>query len=157
RGSYSAYAGALLFSPLLMRYPFMPTIDGVVDIPTHEGCTLGQLCWTLFYFDVFGFHSMEDFKTVYPEEFGVLVGRPCSPTHFTLRRFLHRVRKLNKSEELMEAFARMYLDRGIAKWGVLYIDAHFLPYYGMYPVTKGWHGVQKRPMKGSYSFLGIDE
>jgi hypothetical protein len=69
---------------------------------------------------------------------------------------LHKVRELNKSEELIDEFALMYLKSGIAKWGVLYIDGHFLPYYGMYPITKGWHGVRKIPMKGSYNFIGVD-
>jgi len=100
---------------------------------------------------------MEDFKRVYREEFGVLIGRSSSPSHFTLRRFLHRIRELNKSEELIEEYALEYLKSGIARWGVLYIDGHFLPYYGMYPITKGWHGVRKIPMKGSYNFIGVDE
>ena len=39
----------------------------------------------------------------------------------------------------------------------MYIDGHFLPYYGMYTITKGWHGVRKIPMKGSYNFIGVDE
>jgi hypothetical protein len=105
---------------------------------------------------VFGFRSLEDFKRVYPEEFGLLIGRSTSPSLFTLRRFLHKVRELNKSEELIDEFALMYLNSGIAKWGVLYIDGHFLPYYGIYPITKGWHGVRKIPMKGSYNFIGVD-
>jgi len=157
QGEYNAYAGALLFNPLLVHYPFLETIKEVIDIPTYEGYSLEKLSQTLFYLDVFGFHSMEDFKRVYPEEFGILIGRTHSPSHFTLRRFLHRVRKLGKSQELIEAFARMYLKTGITEWGVLYIDAHFLPYYGMYPIAMGWHGVRHIPMKGSYSFLGIDE
>ncbi len=101
----------------------------VIDIPTYEGYSLEELCTTLFYFDVFGFRSLEDFKRVYPEEFGLLIGRSTSPSLFTLRRFLHKVRELNKSEELIDEFALMYLNSGIAKWGVLYIDGHFLPYY----------------------------
>jgi len=40
---------------------------------------------------------------------------------------------------------------------VMYIDGHFLPYYGMYPISKGWHSVRKIPMKGSYNFLAVDE
>jgi hypothetical protein len=32
-----------------------------------------------------------------------------------------------------------------------------MPYYGMHPITKGWHGVRQVPMKGSYNFLGVDE
>ena len=156
QGDYNAYAGALLFTPLLVQYPFLPTIEEVIDISAHERYGLEELCQTLFYFDVFGFHSLEDYKRAYPEEFGILIGRTHSPSRYTLRRFLHRVRKLKRSQELMEAFARMYLKTGIADWGVLYIDGHFLPYYGMYLITKGWHGVRKIPMKGSYNFLGVD-
>lgn len=157
RGEYSAYAGGLLFVPLLEQYSYLPTLRRVISIGKYEGYSFEELCLTLLYFDVFGFRSMEDFKRVYAEEFGVLIGRVCSPSHFTLRRFLHRIRELGKSEELIEEFAYEYLKGGIARWGVLYIDGHFLPYYGMYPISKGWHGVRKIPMKGSYNFLGADE
>jgi len=157
QGSYSTYAGGLLYTPFLSQYPFLSPLESVIPIPAYEGYSLAELCQTLFYFDIFGFRSMEDFKRVYPEEFGILIGRTSSPSHYTLRRFLHRVRKLCGSEELMEEYAHMYLRTGLAKWGVLYIDAHFLPYYGMYPITKGWHGVRQIAMKGSYHFLGIDE
>jgi len=157
QGSYNSYAGGLLFSPFLSHHPFLSIIRDIFDIPAQEGYSLEELCLTLFYFDIFGFRSMEDFKRVYPEEFGLLMGKASSPSHFTLRCFLHKVRTLGKSEELMEVFARMYLNTGLASWGVLYIDAHFLPYYGMVPITKGWHGVRQTAMKGSYHFLGVDE
>ena len=156
QGYYNAYAGGLLFAPLMEQYSFIPTLKRVIDIATYEGYSFEELCTTLFYLDVFGFRSLEDFKRVYPEEFGLLIGRSTSPSLFTLRRVLHKVRELNKSEELIDEFAVMYLNSGIAKWGVLYIDGHFLPYYGIYPITKGWHGVRKIPMKGSYNFIGVD-
>ena len=140
QGSYNSYAGGLLFNPFLSRYPFVSTIREVVDVPSHEGYSLEELCQTLFYFDVFSFRSMEDFKRVYPEEFGVLIGRASSPSHYTLRRFLHQLRKRAQSEELIGAFARMFLKTALAQWGVLYIDGHFLPYYGVAPISKGWHG-----------------
>jgi len=156
QGYYNAYAGGLLFAPLIEQYSFLPTLTRVIDIATHEGYSLEELCTTLFYFDVFGFRSLEDFKRVYPEEFGLLIGRSFSPSLFTLRRFLHKVRELDQGEKLIDEFALMYLKLGIANWGVLYIDGHFLPYYGIYPITKGWHGVRKIPMKGSYNFIGVD-
>ena len=157
QGEFNAYAGGLLFAPLLEKYSFLSTIRRIINIDTYEGHSLEELCLTLFYLDSFGFRSMEDFKRAYPEEFGTLIGRSISPSRFTLRRFLHKVRKLKKSEQLIEEFAYEYLKSGIARWGVLYIDGHFLPYYGMYPITKGWHGVRQRAMKGSYNFLGVDE
>jgi hypothetical protein len=157
RGYYNTYAGGLLFAPLLEHYYFLPTLKREIDIATYEGYSLEELCITLFYFDIFGFRSVEDFKRVYPEEFGLLIGRSYSPSLYTLRRFLHKVRELKKSEKLIDEFALTYLKTGIVKWGVLYIDGHFLPYYGIYPITKGWHGVRRIPMKGSYNFIGVDD
>jgi transposase len=157
QGDYNAYAGGLLFAPLLQRYDFLRTISPVIPIATQEGYSLEELVLTLFYWDVFGFRSLEDFKRAYPEEFGVLIGRAQSPSLFTLRRFLHKVRELQRGEALIEAFASTYLRTGLAAWGVMYIDGHFMPYYGMYPMRKGWHGVRQMPMKGSYNFLAVDE
>ena len=157
QGDYNAYAGGLLFAPLLEQYEFLPTLKRVIDIPTHEGYSLDELCLTLLYADLFGFRSMEDFKRAYPEEFGVLIGRTQSPSVFTLRRFLHKVREQGKSETLIDEFAVSYLKHGLAQWGVMYIDGHFLPYHGICPIKKGWHGVRQIPMKGSYNFLAVDE
>jgi transposase len=157
QGAYNAYAGGLLFAPLLARYQFIPTLSRVITTAAHEGYSLAELALTLFYLDVFGFRSLEDFKRAYPEEFGVLMGRTQSPSLFTLRRFLHQVRKLGQGEALIDEFARTYLRSGLAVWGVMYIDGHFMPYYGLYPISKGWHGVRQMPMKGSYNFLAVDE
>jgi hypothetical protein len=82
----------------------------------------------VFYLDLFGFRSLEDFKRAYPEEFGVLVGRTQSPSLFTLRRFLHKVRELGQGEALIDEFAVTSLRTGLAAWGVMYIDGHFMPY-----------------------------
>jgi transposase len=157
QGAFNAYAGGLLLVPLVQRYCLLPTLRRIIDIDTYEGYSLEELCLTLLYLDSFGFRSMEDFKRVYPEEFGALIGRSYSPSRFTLRRFLHKVRRLRKSEALIEELAYEYLKSGLARWGVLYIDGHFLPYYGIVPITKGWHAVRQKAMKGSYNFLGVDE
>ncbi len=157
QGAYNAYAGGLLFAPLLARYDFLPTLSRVIRIATHEGYSLEELGLTVFYLDVFGFRSMEDFKRAYREELGLLMGRAQSPSLFTLRRFLHKVRELGQGEGLIDEFALAYLKSGLAAWGVMYIDGHFLPYYGLYPISKGWHGVRQIPMKGSYNFLSVDE
>ena len=157
QGAYNAYAGGLLFAPLLARCNFVPTLSRVITLATHEGYSLEELALTLFYLDVFGFRSLEDFKRAYSEEFGVLMGRAQSPSLFTLRRFLHKVRKLGQGEALIDEFALTYLKSGLAAWEVMYIDGHFLPYYGLYPISKGWHGVRQMPMKGSYNFLAVDE
>lgn len=157
QGEYNAYLGGLLLVPFLERYSFLPTLKRIMDVGDHEGYSFEELCLTLLYMDVFRFRSMEDFKRAYREEFGMLIGRTYSPSHFTLRRFLHKIRMLNKGEDLIEAFGCEYLKKDVARWGVLYIDGHFFPYYGMLSIVKGWHGVRKIPMKGSYHFLAVDE
>lgn len=157
RGIFSAYAGGFLFASLIERHHFVEMIRKVTDVPTHEGYSLRQFCLTFFYFDVFEYRSIEDFKTAYAEEYGVLIGRSESPSVYTLRRFLHRVRHLKKGNALMEEFAKEYLKSGLVRWGVFYIDGHFLPYYGMRVITMGWHGVQEKVLKGSYQFLAVDE
>ncbi|MBI1869933.1 MAG: helix-turn-helix domain-containing protein [Chlamydiae bacterium] len=157
RGEFSAYAGGLLFVSLLRQYHFASTIEKVIGITTCEGYSLEQLCLTILYCDVFGFRSIENFKTVYPEEFGILIGKLYSPSIFTIRRFLHKIRELKNGEQLMEEFGKEYLSQGLVKWGVLYIDSHFLPYYGICLISMGWHGVKQKPMKGSYNFLAVDD
>ncbi len=157
QGAYNAYAGGFLFAPLLNRGFYLSALRDVINIRTYNGYSLEELCLTLFYFDIFGFQSLEDFKRAYAEEFGLLIGRTKSPSHFTLRRFLHAVRQLDKSEELIDKFALGYLSHGAATWGVMYIDGHFLPYYGTGLISKGWHGVRQIPLKGSYNFLAVDE
>lgn len=157
QGDYNAYAGGLLFAPLLRKHAYLQTVRGVFDMDAQEGFSLEEFSLTLFHFDLFGFRSMEDFKRAYAEEFGLLLGRVQSPSIFSLRRFLHKIRALGKSEELIDAFGRGYLKHGFAKWGVMYIDGHFMPYYGVCPINKGWHGVRQVPMKGSYNFLAVDE
>jgi hypothetical protein len=67
----------------------------------------------------------------------VLVGRGQSPSLFTLRRFLHRVRKLGRGEALIDELGVAYLKSELGAWGVMYIDGHFMPYYGLHPIRKG--------------------
>jgi transposase len=128
QGAHNAYAGGLLFAPLLARYDFVPTLRRGITIPTQEGYRLDELALTLFYMAVFGFRSMEDFKRAYREEFGVLMGRVQSPSLFTLRRFLHKVRELGRGEALIDEFAVAYLRTELAAWGVMYLDGPFMPY-----------------------------
>jgi hypothetical protein len=45
QGAYNAYAGGLLFAPLLARYDFVPTLSRVITIPTHEDSGRGDPKW----------------------------------------------------------------------------------------------------------------
>jgi hypothetical protein len=56
----------------------------------------------------------------------VLLGRPQSPSLFTLRGFLHKARELRRGEALIDEFAVAYLKSELAAWAVTYIDGHFI-------------------------------
>ena len=90
---------------MVARYNFVPTLNRIITMATHEGYRLEELGLTLFYWDVFGFRSLEGFKCAYPDEFGVLLGRTQSSSLFTLRRFLRKVKKLGQGEALIEGLA----------------------------------------------------
>lgn len=157
QGEYSIYGGGLLLVPMLLRYNFLPIIKRIINIETQEGYCLEQLCLTLFYFDIFGFRSIENFKTVYSEEFGTLIGKLSSPGIRTLRRFLDKVCGLKRSEVLIEEFGKEYLMDGLVNCKAIYIDEHFLPYYGKEEITMGWNTAKDRAERGSYNFIANDE
>ncbi len=157
RGDYNAYSGGLLFAPLLKRYKFCETIKKIIDIKTLNGYSLEELCLTIFFMDVFGYNSIENYKTVYSEEFGVLIGKLNSPSVYTLRRFLKKVKELKSSEKLIEECGKLYLKEGLIKWRVGYADGHFDPYQGMQKIAMGWHTVRNKPMKGGENFILTDE
>lgn len=70
---------------------------------------------------------------------------------------MNDVAGLKKGEELIEEFGRNYLKYGLARWGILYIDEHFLPYYGTELITSGYFTIRNMPLKGSYNFIAVDE
>ena len=156
RGEYSTYAGGLLYLPLLQQYNFLPIIRKVIKTDEGNDYTLEQLCLTFFYYNIFGFSSIENFKTAYSEEFGLLIGKVNSPSIFTLRRFLEDIQRLNPGERLIEEFARWYLLSEIAEWGVVYIDEHFIPYYGKELISMGFFTTHNKPLKGSLHYFVTD-
>jgi len=157
RGEYNAYAGGLLFNVLLEKYNYISTIKRVINFQTENNCVLRQLCLTVFHYDLFGFNSMRNYGYAYSEEFGLLMGRSNSPSRFTLQRFLRAVKEEKKGEQLIEELDKEYLRSGLVKWGAIYIDSHFQPYYGVARIPMGWHGVQQKPLKGNYNFMSVDE
>src|SRR2546429_1789784 len=106
-----------LFAPLLARYQFIPTLSRIITTATHEGYSLAELALTLFYLDVFGFRSLEDFKRAYAEEFGVLMGRTQSPSLFTLRRCLRKMRKPGPAAAVIREVAPAPLQSRLASRG----------------------------------------
>lgn len=156
RGEYNAYAGGLLFNGLLEKYNYLPIIKSVIKTGIEGDYGLEDLSLTLFHYDIFGFNSIRNYSYGYLDEFGVLLGRSSGPSRFTLQKFMNGIRDERKGEELMAEFGKEYIKKGIVKWGEVYIDGHFQPYYGLVEIMMGWHGVMQKPMKGNYNFMSVD-
>ena len=156
-GQYNAYAGGLLFNVLLEKYNYISTIKRIINFQTENDCDFRQLCLTMFHYDLFGFSSIRNYSYAYSEEFGLLIGRGNSPCRQTLQKFLIGIKQQKKGEALTEEFAKEYLKGELVKWGAIYIDSHFQPYYGITAIPMGYHGVLQKPLKGNYNFISADE
>lgn len=55
RGDYNAYAGGLLFSPLLRKYEYLQSTRSVYNVESFEGYSLDEFSLTLFHYDLLAF------------------------------------------------------------------------------------------------------
>lgn len=111
---------------------------------------------TFFHSVTQGIRSVEALKLHNPCEFGLLIGRLCSPDRRTLRDQLKQMGQRYASLELIDRFARQFLFRGRIDPEVFFIDGHFLPYDGLSVIAKGYYTVRRMAMKGNALYLMTD-
>ena len=79
-----------------------------------------------------------------------------SPDETTIRLRLKQMAEFNPSESLIDHFADLFLSLGFINPEVFFIDGHFLPYYGLKVLAKGYHTVRKTIMKGNEIYVVSD-
>ena len=92
--------------------------------------------------------SVEQLKTIYKREFGNLIGIKqlfCIPT---IWKIIHYVCKLQRSGLLIKGFFKYQAKNGLVSLYWLYIDGHFIPYYGKESVHKGFYTQRDQMMPG---------
>lgn len=89
-----------------------------------------------------------------PGEFGRLLGLDRVPEVKTLRRKLAELGSRARSLELVEAFARRWIEeRGEEVAGVLYVDGHVRPYHGRaHTLPKTWVARRGRAMAATTDY-----
>ena len=100
--------------------------------------------------------SVEAVKLVNPSEFGLLLGRSRSPDKETLRERLTDLAEQYRSADLIDHFAERLLALARIDREVFFIDGHFLPYYGLSVLAKGYHTVRRLALKGNELYLVSD-
>lgn len=103
-----------------------------------------------------GLPSIESLKLVNAVDFGILSGLPRSPEKETVRDHLGKMASLYLSDALVDSMAEVLLKRDFIDPEVFFIDGHFLPYYGLNVIAKGYFTVRRLAMKGNELYAVTD-
>lgn len=136
----------LRFKDLLSPFPLNP---GAI----YQPC---DILLTLFHSATLGIQSIEALKLVNASELGVLIGMNRSPEKEVIRDHLTRLSSHNLSGDLIDDFARRLLFQGRIDPEVFFIDGHFLPYYGLNIIAKGYYTVRRLAMRGNELYAVTD-
>jgi hypothetical protein len=155
QGMRCSFAGGLMHHLFLQEIGFE---DILAPFPFHPGAAYqgGDVMATLFHSIAFGLPSIEVLKLVNASEFGLLIGRSRIPDKKTLRQRFSQMAEQHLSAELIDAFARRLLEQDRIDREVFFIDGHFLPYYGLQVIAKGYFTVRRLAMKGNELYAITD-
>ncbi len=92
--------------------------------------------------------SVEQLKTVFKGEFGRLLGMTRLWSKPLLWKLIHGACGLKSSGSFMCGFFHRQARKGCVALGWLYLDGHFVPYYGKEPVHQGYYTQRAQMMPG---------
>ncbi len=142
------------FCGALMHHLFLTEVDLekiVSAYPLNPGVTYQSLdiLNILFHGINIGISSIEAFKRVNSAELGVVIGMNQAPEKETIRKHLDMMSKHHLSGDLVDRFAKRLMERNFIDPAVFFIDGHFLPYYGLNVIAKGYYTVRRLAMRGN--------
>ena len=149
------------FSGNLMHHLFLEEIGfkelcGVFPVKSGACYQPCDILLTLFHSIDLGLKSIESLKLINASDMGVLAGLNRIPDKEVVRDYLEEMGEANKSGALIDAFARKVLDLGRIDREVFFIDGHFLPYYGLNVIAKGYYTVRRLAMRGNELYAVTD-
>jgi len=115
-----------------------------------------EILATLFHSANFSIPSIEALKLVNASELGILIGINKSPDKETIRKHMGQMAELSISGDLIDRFAERLLQQGQIDPEVFFIDGHFLPYYGLNIIAKGYFTVRRLAMRGNELYAVTD-
>ena len=136
------YAGSFLYWGMFQHYyRFMDFIE------SH----LGKYAMVVYLYAMMQINrlaSIEQLKTVFKREFGRILGLRklfCIPVLWGV---IHSCSQLKASSKTLEEFFFRQGQLGLVSLGQLYIDGHFIPYYGKEDVNKGYYTQRSMMLSG---------
>ncbi len=149
------------FSGELMHHLFLQEIgfDALGAIfPANPGAVF-QSCdilAALFHSINLNIPSVEALKLVNSSDLGICIGMNQAPEKETIRAHLSRMAEHYLSLKLIDQFAQVLLKRNFIDPEVFFIDGHFLPYYGLNVIAKGYFTVRRLAMRGNELYAITD-
>jgi hypothetical protein len=92
--------------------------------------------------------SIEQLKTVFRREFGNLIGIKQLLSKPNIWKLIHNLCNLERSRQLIEDFFHFQAKRSLVALYWLYIDGHFVPYYGKERIHSGFYTQRDQMMPG---------
>ncbi len=157
KGVFSPHGASLIYTPLISRFGILDPYFSIYGRRDNKYISSTQIWLTFFHMVFLGFPSIESLKNAHEEEFGPLVGRNSLPSVRSLRESLSAFGSREKSEELIFQLSQRFIEHDLASMGVLYVDGHFLPYFGFEPILKSWYSLRRFAIKGNIQYFANDK
>jgi archaellum component FlaC/plasmid stabilization system protein ParE len=155
-GQRNVFAGSLLHSLFLEEINFQGAF-GDISSKNEAFYSQEETLKGIYYGLHIGLGSIEAHKLVNSTDLGLMLGRAGSPDEATIRLKLNQMAEQNPSRKLIDYFAQAFLRQGFIDPEVFYIDGHFLPYYGLSCIAKGYFTVRRTAHKGNIIYLISDQ
>jgi transposase len=155
QGERFNFSGALMHHLFLNEIGFSNMSTSFSDAP---GATygVGDVLGSCFFSAALAIPSIEALKLVNASEFGILLGTNRAPDKETIRHRFTQIAGQYKSAQLIDDFAEALLELDFIDRDVFFIDGHFLPYYGLSVIAKGYHTVRRMAMRGNELYAVTD-
>lgn len=136
------YAGGFLYWGIFQHvFDFMELCESILGV--HA-----TVVYLFAMMQVCGIGSIEQLKKVFKREFGKILGAKQLFSIPTLWNKIHAVCELRRSKPLIESFFNRQARRGLVALTWLYLDGHFIPYYGIERIHKGYYTQRDEMMPG---------
>ena len=155
QGIATPYAGLLFYHLFLSELNFCQLCD---DFKLGENglYQASEIFLSLVFGLALRLPSIEAQKLVNASQFGPLFGMPRSPDPITVRSCLEVMAEQNLADSVIDKFALQVLKMGAVDPEVFFIDGHFLPYYGLSLLAKGYYTVRRQVLKGNEIYVVSD-
>lgn len=155
QGKLTAFAGGFMHHLFLHEIGFVDLVGAYTRNPgaTYQGI---DILSTIFHSITQGIESIEALKLVNSSDLGLLIGRSRIPDKDTMRDHLGQMAQKYICGDLIERFALRLLEQERIDREVFFIDGHFLPYYGMTVIAKGYFTVRRLAMRGNELYAITD-